>query len=309
MDGLRSLLSGLLLVVATVLAVVAIGAVWAERQLLDTGVWTAGAVEVVHDPAVERVTAEFLADQVIAQQQAAREARDLLPEQLRALADADSSAAHAVVERTARQAIASGSLDAAWERTMRDTHRQFVAWIDGGPHDDGEHVDVAFDLEPLVVATAREAGIPDAVIEIGADQVDGTVPLIEHGQYARARRDAAWLRDRAALVAPLAILAAILSVALSPRRKWATVRVGLGAALAGLTVVIAAPRLGDHFTGALTGDGAAPAVARAIWASTGPPLTQLGWIVAAAGVGLALLAAVLWPAPRGRVAAGDATAR
>lgn len=295
MGGLRSFLSGLLLVVATVLAILAIGAVWAERQLLDTAVWTGHAVAVVHDPAVERVTAEFLAEQVVAQQQAAREARDLLPEELRALADAPSAKAERVVERLALEAIRSGTLDAAWADTMSSTHAQFAEWIQGGEHADEGQLTVEFDLEPLVVQTARVAGVPEAVIKIGADRVDATVPLIEHGRYADARRDANWLRERAALVAPLAIIGALLSVLLARRRKWATVRVGFGAMAAGLVVVLLAPRTGERFTETMTGDGAAPAVARAIWVSLEPSLTQLGWIVAAAGAGLALLAAVLWP--------------
>lgn len=298
MNGLRSLLSGLLLVVATVLGVVAIGAVWAERQLLDTDVWTGHAVAVVHDPAVERVTAEFLAQQVVAQQAAAREARDLLPAELQALADAPAAKAERVVERVALDAIQAGALDEAWKATMRDTHAQFAAWIEGGEHTDDAQRGVDLDLEPLVSETARAAGVPDAVIAIGADQVDGEVPLIEGGQYGEARQDAAWLRDRAALVAPLAIVVAVLSILVARRRKWATVRVGIGAALAGLFVVVAAPRVGERFVDAMTDDGAAPAVASAIWASAEPPLTQLGWIVAAAGLGLALVVAVLWPSGR-----------
>lgn len=319
MGGLRSVLSGLLLVAATVLTVLAIGSVWAQRQLLDTTVWTAHAVEIVHDPDVERVTADFLADQVVAQQDAALEARDLLPAQLQALADAGPATAHRVIEQTALETIRAGALDASWETTMRATHRQFVRWLDGSASAgrDGsqrserssDRAAVSFDLEPLVVQTARAAGVPDVVIEIGAAQVDAQVPLIDAGQYEQARADAQWLRARAALVAPLAILAAVGSVLLARRRKWAVVRVGFGAALAGLAVVLAAPRLGAHFTEAMTGDGAAPAVARAIWASAGPPLTQLGWIVAAAGVGLALLAAVFWPAPRGRVSDRSSVAR
>lgn len=304
MDGLRSLLSGLLLVAATVLAVVAIGASWARHQLLNTDVWTGHAVAVVHDPAVERVTARFLAEQVVAQQAAARDARDLLPAQLQALADAPAAKAERVVERVALQAIRSGTLDDAWERTMRDTHEQFVAWIAGGEHGDDAQMGVDLDLEPIVAQTAREAGVPDAVVEIGADQVQATVSLVRGGQYATARQDANWLIDRADQVAPLAVLLAVLSVAFAHRRKWAVVRVGVGAALAGLVVVAAASAIGDHFIDALAGDGAAPAVAGAIWDATGPPLTQLGWIVAAAGVGLALLAVVLWREPAVRAPQG-----
>lgn len=300
MDGLRSVLSGLLLVVATVLAVVAIAAVWAERQLFDTEVWTAGATEVVHDPAVERQTADFLADQVVTQLDALQRAPGEVPVEFREALATAAAIDHRTIERAALRVIRSGDLDDPWETTIEDTHADFVRWLDGAESRSPGDPSVVLELKPLVTRTALEAGVPKFAVDAAAEMTDTRFTLVDDGQYARARDDAAWLRDRAGLVAPLAIVAAVLSILVARQRRWATVRVGLGAAIAGLLVVAAAPRIGERFMDAMTGDGAAPAVARAIWATTEPPLTQLGWIVAAAGIGLALLAALLWPAPRRR---------
>lgn len=302
MDGLRSLLSGLLLVVATVLTVVAIGAVWIERQLFDTAVWTAAATDVVHDRAVERETADFLADQVVTQLDALQRAPGRVPVEFRGALASAAAIKRERIERAALQVIRSGDLDDPWETTIGDTHADFVRWLDGAEASSPGAPNVVLELGPLVTSTALEAGVPKFAVDAAAEMTDTRFTLIDDGQYTRARDDAAWLRDRASLVAPLAIFLGLLSVVVSRRRKWATVRVGVGAALAGLLVVLMAPRIGERFTDAMTGDGAAPAVAGAIWATTEPPLTQLGWIVAAAGVGLALLAALLWPAPRSRAA-------
>lgn len=298
--GLRSLLSGVLLLVATASAVVAIWCVWAQRQLLDTPTFTARSVEVIRDPAVQEETASFLAGELVSQQESVREAADLLPQRLQAAVDTVLAGGGRVAEAAALEALRSGRFDRLWADAMTATHSEFVRWLDApadgsGTARRGDVGEVELDLQPLIERLARGVGLPDALIAAGAQATDSQVVIIQAGQYERTRAFAQRLERGAALMAPLAIFAAVLSVVFARKRRWAVVRVGAGAALAGVVAAASAPWIGDAFVQAMANDGAASAVAEAIWGSVEPPLTQLAWIVAAAGAGLALLATIVWP--------------
>ena len=291
MAGLRTLLSGLLLVLATVSAVAAIWCVWAQHQLLDSPTFTARSVEVIRDPGVRRETAAFLADELVDQQEAVRQAADLLPDRLQAAVDSVLAGGGEVAEEAALQALESGQFDGLWGDAMLRTHEDFTRWLRAS----GPGSEVELDLQPLVERLARGVGLPDTLIAAGAEAADARIVIIEAGQYEETRELAQRLQRGAALTAPLAIFAAVLSVLVARNRRWALVRVGMGGALAGVAAAASASWLGDRFVVAMTDDGAAATVAQAIWASVEPPLTQLAWIVAAAGAGVALLAAIVWP--------------
>lgn len=297
MAGLRTLLSGVLLVVATASAVAAIWCVWAQHQLLDSPTFTARSVEVIRDPGVREETAAFLADELVDQQQAVRQAADLLPERLQGAVDGVLAGGGEVARAAALEALESGKLDALWADAMLRTHEDFTRWLRAS----GPGGEVELDLQPLIERLARGVGLPDALITAGAEAADARIVIIGAGQYEETRELAQRLQRGAALTAPLAMFAAVLSVLVARNRRWAVVRAGLGAAVAGVAAAASAPWLGDQFVAAMTEDGAAAAVAQAVWASVEPPLTQLSWIVAAAGGGVALLAAVVWP--RGATAA------
>ncbi|MBJ7471248.1 MAG: hypothetical protein JHD16_08090 [Solirubrobacteraceae bacterium] len=288
--GLRSLLSGVLLVIATAAAVVAIWCVWAERQLLDTATFTTRSVEVIRDPAVREETAAFLAGQLVDQQEAVRQAAGQLPPELRATVDALLDGGGETAQATALEALETGAFDGLWGEAMTGTHGAFVQWLD----DPGQGVEL--DLQPLIERLARDVGLPDQLIAAGSDASGaGAVRIIEAGQYEQTREFARRLERGAALMAPLALVAAVLSVLVARRRRWAVVRAGAGAALAGVIAAVSAPWIGDQLVAALADDGAATAVAQAIWASVEPPLSQLALLVVAAGTGVALLATIAWP--------------
>ena len=277
--------------IASASAVAAIWCVWAQRQLLDTPAFTARSVEVIRDPGVRQETAAFLAGELVAQQSAVRQAADLLPARLQASVDSVLAGGGEVAEAAALEALKSGKFDALWAEAMRETHREFTRWLRASANSPA----VELDLQPLVERLAEGVGLPAPLIAAGAKATDTGVVIIQAGQYEETRQFAQRLQRGAALTAPLAIVAAILSVVFARKRRWAVVRVGAGAALAGVVAAASAPWIGDQFVAAMSSDGAATAVAEAIWASVEPPLTQLAWIVAAAGAGLALLATALWP--------------
>src|SRR4051812_45559184 len=68
-----------LLATATVLAVLAIFAVWADRQALDADNWSSTSTELLQDPAVQTQVAGFLVDSLYANVDVAGQLAQVIP--------------------------------------------------------------------------------------------------------------------------------------------------------------------------------------------------------------------------------------
>ena len=77
--SVRRRLPLVLITLASVLALVAIFARWANRQLLDTKNWTEGSSELLEDEAIQGRIAVFLADQLYANRDVQGQLEQALP--------------------------------------------------------------------------------------------------------------------------------------------------------------------------------------------------------------------------------------
>src|SRR2546429_10007638 len=75
-----------LLVLATVLTVVAIFALWVNRQALDTNEWTRTSTRLLQDSRIRSALSTYIVDQLYANVDVAGPLRSLAPQGLKALA-------------------------------------------------------------------------------------------------------------------------------------------------------------------------------------------------------------------------------
>jgi hypothetical protein len=75
-----------ILALAAVLCVASIFAVWANRQLLDTGYWTRTNTKLLENGAIKRELSTYLTEQLYANVDLAGELRSGLPKELKPLA-------------------------------------------------------------------------------------------------------------------------------------------------------------------------------------------------------------------------------
>lgn len=292
MRALRTFLSWLLAIAACGLAVVALAATWMDREVMHTANWTETSVLVLRDPDVQKLTAGFLADQLVAQQETVDRVRDSLPPALKPFSGTATAALGQVAEEAALDALRKRALEDLWATASRDTHRQFRRWIETAGESSASGDDpVTLDLQPVIERLAQRVGIPDAIIAEASRASGGAVvPLVQAGRFEQTRRDAHRLEQAASLTLPLAIVVAVLSVLIAPRRRWALMRIGLAAGVAGLIVTFAATELRAYLIDGLVEGGAARPVARTILELTTPDLVRSGWLTAVAGGVVALLA-------------------
>src|SRR3954452_15816635 len=84
----RSVFRSILVVLGTVLAFLAILAIWVSRQALETDQWTKPMSELLESPAVQTAAAAYLVDQLYANVDVTGQVRSALPKRAQPLAGA-----------------------------------------------------------------------------------------------------------------------------------------------------------------------------------------------------------------------------
>jgi hypothetical protein len=128
----RRTLPLVLISIATLLGVVAIFALWANRQLLDTDNWTDTSSELLEQEAVREQISIFLVDQLYANVDVQDELEAALPKRAAALAGPAASGLQTVLQRGVDNLLERPRVQGLWEEANRRAHRRFLQVVEGG---------------------------------------------------------------------------------------------------------------------------------------------------------------------------------
>jgi hypothetical protein len=282
-----------LLALAAVVGVAAIFAVWADRQLLDTGQWTKTSSKLLANDALQRELSSYLTDQIYTNVDVARELRTALPGPLESLGEPVTRGLHSLTETAIAHALSTHQVQQLWRVANDAVHRQLVQQIEqrGPPNartPQGEAL--VLDLRPIVVALAERLGVSRKAAEQLRGDV-GEIVLARSKRLETLKGAARGLHDLAVVLPLLALLLLALAVALSRgRRRRALVGVGAAALLAGGASLIIRALLGTQVVNELsTTEAVRPAVGAA-WSIASSLLAELALATIIAGAALALVA-------------------
>jgi hypothetical protein len=282
-----------LLALAALVGVAAIFAVWADRQLLDTGQWTKTSSKLLADDAIQRELSSYLTDQIYANVGVARELRTVLPAPLEALGESATKGLRSLTGKAIVRALSTRQVQQLWRVANEATHRRLVQQIEqrGPPNartPQGEAL--VLDLRPIVVALAERLGVPRG----SAGQLRGDVGeivLVRSKRLETLKGAARGLHDLAVVLPLLALLLLVLAVALSRgTRRRALFGVGAAAVLAGGASLIIRARLGTQVVNELSSTEAVRPAARAAWSIASSLLAELALATIVTGAALALVA-------------------
>src|SRR5215213_6396926 len=149
-----------LVVVASVLAFVAIFAIWANRQALNTDNWTQTSSKLLEDDEIRASLTTYLVDQLYANYNVTEEVAGALPPRAAALAGPIAGGLREVAERIVNDLLQRPRVQELWEQANRQTHRQLLDVLNGG----GDVVstqggEVKLDLTALLAETQRTVGV------------------------------------------------------------------------------------------------------------------------------------------------------
>lgn len=283
--------------VATVLGIVAIFAVWANRQLLDTGYWTHTNQRLIESPPIREEVAVYLTEQLYANVDIAGELGNELPSELKPLAAPAAGALKDVVQKGINLLLERPRVQELWGKANQVTHAEFVRLIEnkgrvvklpgGGA--------VVLDLRPMLSEVAQQVGAPTSLVNKIPPKV-AQLRIVTSKQLDTMQKAVNLLRSLA-LVLPLLVVAMFaLAVYLARgRRRQTLIEVGVAFIGAGLVVVVARGIIGTKVVDSLATTEAIRPAANAAWSIGTSVLADVAWSAVLIGIPLILAGLLAGP--------------
>jgi hypothetical protein len=259
--AVRALLCG-----ATVLAAVAIFAVWANRQVLDADNWADTSSALLDNSAIRTQVSGYLVDEVYANVDVGGEIAQALPKRLKPLAGPATSGLRDFAQQTTDRALGRPRIQEAWKQANRITAQQFITIAEGNSKlvttSGGALI---LDLRSLVVDLVTRLGLPRSLSDkIPPDA--GHIKIMSSTQVDTAQSAVSWLKGLAAVLPALAIAMLALAVYLARGRRRETLLIaGLDLIAAGLVVLVARNIAGGYVVDQLSTTDAVRPAAEAAW--------------------------------------------
>jgi Short C-terminal domain len=292
-----------LIALGTLVAVISIFAVWANRQLLEADNWAETSSELLADEAVRTQVAAFLVDEVYTQVDVAGEVAAVLPPRLDPLAGPAANGLRQLAERRTERLLERPRVQEAWEEANRLTAEQFIAIADG----DSDAVTVSgsavvLNLRAVLIdLVQRLGGSGNLVSKIPEDSARLTI--MRSDQVSALQDAVGAVRGMSALLPGIAVALLAFAVFLARgRRRRTLMYAGAGFVFAGAAVLVARNLAGDSVVDALASTASIEPAVDAVWTIgtdmlrdvaqaaivMGLPVVAAGWLAGPAQTAVAL---------------------
>jgi hypothetical protein len=253
-----------LLVLATVVGVVAVHAVWAKRQLLETDTWVDTSSQLLEDEDIRVAVSGFLVDSLYKNVNVEKQLSSVLPPRLKPLAGPAAGGLRQLADRVALQALERPRVQLLWEEANRRAHAALLSIIEGGNETvSTQNGVVALDLGSLVEQVGGQLGV-EAAGKLPPQTAQ--IQVLKADQLSFAQ-DLVNLLRKLAYILP-AVALALYALAIYLARGWRRQAVrgwGIGFIVIGITVLIARNLAGTAVVGSLATTAAAEPAANSTW--------------------------------------------
>lgn len=257
----RSLVAGILLL-ASVIGVFAVLAVWANRQVLNTENWTSTSTRLLADPKIQAAVGAVLVNELFKQVDVADELKKVLPSEVSGLAAPAAAGLRALAGQVVPQVLATAPVQEAWREANKTAQEQLLRILKGGSKTvSTENGEVTLKLHPLLMELAAQVGLQKQLASVqsklkgatgeaarGAAQEklgvtlpppSGNIVILRSSQLKTAQDVVKGLKSLAIVLPILAIALFVLAVGLAKDWRrialratgWCFVAVGLAAVL------------------------------------------------------------------------------
>jgi hypothetical protein len=290
--AIRALLCG-----ATVLAVLAIFAVWANRQVLNADNWANTSAAMLDNSEIRTQVSGYLVDEVYANADVTTQIAAALPPRLKPLAGPATSGLRDLAQKTTNRALGRPRLQEVWKQANRVTAQQFIniaedksklVTASGGA--------IVLNLRSLVVEIIGRLGLPRSLSDrIPPDA--GNITVMSNTQVNTLKSAVSWVKGLSAVLPALAIAMLAGAVYLARGRRRETLLIaGLDLIAAGLFVLVARSIAGNYVVDQLSSTAAVEPAAQAAWSISTHMLRDIAQ--ATVVIGIPAVAAAWLAGPR-----------
>ncbi len=297
----RRIGADILLGVTTVLAVVAIVAIWANRQLLNPDNWASTSTSLLQNAAIRTATANYLVDQLYANVNVAGKIDSALPPRLAPLAAPVAGALRNAAVQGTELALSRPVVQDAWRVVNRAADKQFIAIVNGHTGAiDYNNGKVSLNLRTILNQVASRLGIS---ADLGSKLPPAAANLVilqahEIRLVQQIGRALSGLAITLYILVPL-LYVGTLFVAPAGRRRRTLMYIGISGIVAGLVVILFRSLIVSQIPGALVTDASVHPAAGAVVSIATTLLTQ---VAGAAILIAAVVVACAWFAGPSRFA-------
>jgi hypothetical protein len=240
-------------VAGCVLAFIAIFAIWANRQALNTDNWTNTSSKLLEDDKIREQLSLYLVDQLYANYNVSEEVSDALPPRAAPLAGPIAGGLRELAVRIVDDLLQRPRVQELWENANRQAHRQLIATLKGG----GDVVStqggvVTLNLSSLLTEAQRSVGVGGRIAEkLPPDAA--TLVILRSDQLDLAQDIADTIRPLAIGLTALALI--LFAIAIYLARGWrreALRATGFALVLAGVAALVARSIAGHAVVESLT---------------------------------------------------------
>jgi hypothetical protein len=259
----RRLLPLTLITLGSVLAFLAIFAVWANRQMLDTDNWTETSSELLQDDEVRAQLSNFLVDELYDNVDVQAELERAAPPRLEGLAGQAAGALRPLAVRGADELLARPRAQAAWEQANRRAHKRLLQVVEdgGGASVSTAGGNVTLNLTQMLTSISEQLGVGRRVVDqLPANAAQLTV--LKSDELELAQDAVRYLKALAIVLVVLSL--GLLAVGVYLARGWrreALRACGLGLIAAGAAALVARSLAGGAVVGLAKTAAVEPALA------------------------------------------------
>ncbi len=296
LSGRRRAAVWALVVLASLAGLLAIVAIWINRQLLSDSASTQTSTALVQDATVRRALSGYVVDQLYANVDVSNEIQQRLPSQFKPLAAPAAAALRDPAVQAVNFLLARPSIQALFVASATDAHRQLINVLEdrtglGVTTGNGT---VQVNLGQLIRQVGTELGLPASAVSKLPPNA-GVITVMRSDQLGLAQTGVRAIRILSVWLLVLVLALFGLAVYLAEGVRRQTLRnIGWAFVVVGLIVFVARRLTGDYVIGGLT-TSTYQTPAQHIWVIGTSTLGEIGWATVLYGVLIVLGAGLAGP--------------
>jgi Short C-terminal domain len=283
--------------ITTLLLIVAMFSVWANRLLFNPNNWSNTSTQLLQNPDIRSTTANYLVDQLYANYDVAGLIKQGLPPQLQGLAAPAAGALRNAAVQGAELALSRPRVQNLWRQANRAADETFIQVVNGGgPRVSVNQGAVTLNLGVILDNVASRLGLPSNLSSKLPANV-ATVTVFKSDQLKTVQNGGKLIKGLAlwlTILCPVLYALAIFLAAGHRRRTLMTV--GFAGIFAGVVVFFGRSVLQTQITNSLTDDASLRPAIRATIAIGTQLLVEVAGAVTFVGIILVIAAWFAGPA-------------
>ncbi len=223
----------------SLLAFLAVFAIWVERQALDTGEWVNTSGHLIQNKTIRTALSEYMVEQLYENVDVEKKFEEALPNDFKELSGPAASGLRTVAAPGVEKVLETGTAQGLWETANRTAHEQLIAVLENKKEAvDTSNGEVKLNLGTLLTNLAGQVGLgKDLAEQLPADA--GQITILKSEQLKTAQDIVVAIKGLALLLSILTFLVFGLAIYLTQGGRWVTVLFsGVGLIVAALLVLV-----------------------------------------------------------------------